>query len=742
MQSPAYVQRRVQSPRLRVLVEGVERPVESVDFGSDSTGGVPDRLVSAGTGILSRTGTITWGREPGTTASGSWSPFARQVDGWPPAEGDKVVIEATDGTNTWRRLTGQIGATTGSLADGTLTSEISDSVEPDLRQSITLYPEVGATRTSTSLPSRALASVGVTALPPIGPDTNVWADASDYPRSPGFGRLSDHSAPDGSGSLVPSVSAFGSPVMSGKIELNRTSGSSLIARFRRGSGGAVSMTLRSSAGAETVFSFSISSTGTCTVSKDGTTTGTTTLPIDASDFIFLYVYTGVSNVEVRSADGSTAYLGSVPAGRYVRTIEISRAVVMTYGQLYRSIDEELKVAVPRIIASNSMSLYAPAASRSIEGLQVRTVLDRWCAATLASQWIDEHGRYNLVARDRLVSAPVSRTVNVPSTVIAGSWSYGTEASYRGATVTYETASVRGRADADARIDLPELEPRSYTEATTEDRWLTPDSEDEWGPIGSYTRNLGEIPGADDVMKANVDGLILTMDNAETAIEKKELWGRQSNVTYSASAERIAPRTVKVATSVSKPPTGYTAHRRLMGLNAGDFDWWSRGLYGRVTPIVRTSWVSTWTAGVAIGSTTSDTGTSVYEHDAEWYVTPADAKKIADSLSEELTSTMVTLSDIDVLWDPSRQIGDVETWISADASGREEWRAKVLVVGYSEAWAGTSAPTQSVSVRVIELTDPTSGKRYVDLAGAYARYNDIPSSASYQDVYNALPRGVS
>ena len=98
--------------------------------------------------------------------------------------------------------------------------------------------------------------------------------------------------------------------------------------------------------------------------------------------------------------------------------------------------------------------------------------------------------------------------------------------------------------------------------------------------------------------------------------------------------------------------------------------------------------------------------------------------------------MPTLSGVSVLWDPRRQIGDVEEWTAVDKTGAESWSARVLVTGYSEAWDGR-APSQSVDVRVISWADPASGKTYGDLAAAYARYGDM-AGGTYQQVLDALP----
>ena len=155
------------------------------------------------------------------------------------------------------------------------------------------------------------------------------------------------------------------------------------------------------------------------------------------------------------------------------------------------------------------------------------------------------------------------------------------------------------------------------------------------------------------------------------------------------------------------------------------------------PILRGEALVTW-SDYTIRSGAGPAHAPVLEHDIGWWNTRTDAQKIASALAAEVTSPMATFSDVTMLWDPRRQIGDVENWIAVDGRGEDTWSARVLVVGYRESWED-GVPSQVVNVRVISMTDIAGGKSYTDMAAAYADYNQVDDySATYSDVYNALP----
>ena len=102
----------------------------------------------------------------------------RQSSGWPPRGGDEVVIDATvdtgTGPYTFRRFTGRLGRTTGSLTDGSLASEITDTLGDSLRALVNIPPMITGNYTkSYQIAYRAMEQAGLGVLPP--PDSSTVA---------------------------------------------------------------------------------------------------------------------------------------------------------------------------------------------------------------------------------------------------------------------------------------------------------------------------------------------------------------------------------------------------------------------------------------------------------------------------------------------------------------------------------------------------------------------------------------
>ncbi|MEU2418880.1 hypothetical protein ABZ546_13970, partial [Brachybacterium paraconglomeratum] len=143
-QAGVYAPGPVIDADVTIRVNGIVREHVSMDWAGDTTGGLPEQVVSAGTGMRSRTGTIHWVQED--VQEEPPHPL-RQSGGWPPREGDEVVIDATvdtgSGPYTYRRFTGRLGRTTGSLINGTLTSQITDRFGDALKALVTIRPTAG-----------------------------------------------------------------------------------------------------------------------------------------------------------------------------------------------------------------------------------------------------------------------------------------------------------------------------------------------------------------------------------------------------------------------------------------------------------------------------------------------------------------------------------------------------------------------------------------------------------------------
>ena len=732
-QAGVYAPGPVIDADVTVRVNGVVREHVSMDWAGDTTGGLPEQVVSAGTGMRSRTGTIVWAPQ-GSVEVEPPHPL-RQSSGWPPREGDSVVIDATvdtgSGPYTFRRFTGRLGRTTGSLTDGTLTSEITDTLGDRLRNMSTVPPTIttGYTRAHWAM-YQALAQAGLGAIPGPDDDTILW-NGYQGGNTPLIGELIQNGIGHGDAYGVETASA----VITAPDGTPRNSRDALVlARAGTGAGSSTpSVSLRIGtrvitlmyAHATDVYTLSVSGVGTI-----GTWPRRDDSPLPLLAFrvsgVGIRVYTSpttasdVTTVVVPQSDPVVQVGGDAIAGvsvRYTSSAKAARVVASTN-------------PLPASIRTSQLEQQQAPATRGFENVRARQVVDSWSEATLASVWMDEHGKTLCIARDRLLATPVSRSLRIDERVFNGSWSVGDDSVVSAVIVKGEESTTQNpSADEDLAIIYQEGSTRSFEEPVTIERFIEAPTEVEWGPIDLTPSQfgidpmLGAIPG-----RGTWVGAVSTLSDSN---DSPETWAHQSGIVHTATIERLGQRTLKITESINWVPAGRTVYMKtpLVGTQI------SPAYRGQPSPTIRGRWTTTWTDFTVTGATTGPGWADELTHDSGWWLTPADAQRFADALAAEVTEPMPTLSRVDVLWDPTRQIGDVEEWTAVDKTGAESWRARVLVTGYSEAWDG-QAPSQQVDVRVISWTDPVDGKTYGDLAAAYSNYAGI--TGTYQQVYDALP----
>lgn len=729
----------VQNITLNVYVNGVLRPHRSVDFGGDTPGGLPDQVVSAGTGMRSRTGTIHWA----TPKVQKEAPHpVRREDGWPPREGDDVVIEAVGAFGVSRRFTGRLGKVTGSLVDGTLTSDITDRLADHLSTPVSIEPMLtGAQGQSYRIAWEAIERAGLGLLMEAEGDGDTilhWTPQGDsWPTIGG----------NVSGTHTVTADPFGVDVVNGPtIEcLGTGRGGRGIMVIARGATASTS-TVRVRMDDESLFTLSHSpGSGMLTMTLDGVTIRTEPyvgegLPILAfglsGDLVRLWT-SGTTRVDFFLDAPMLAWPARVWGDR-LAAAHVRYVPTLTYGGEMVARLLEYPAAMHR----TALATGRLPATRGFENVTAREVVESWSDSTLSSFWMDEFGRTHLVARDRLKTRPTSRTVRLDQRLFAGSWSIGDDSVYSGVTVRGQQGLVQGSPREDYRVTIyQEQTARVVTEAEDFERFIEAPPEVDWGPIdlipSRWTSNAS-VTGTQPEYGTWIHAVV----PYDAGGGKLDRWA-WDNVpvpsVYNAQFERLGQRTLKVSEQVV-PGVGIADGVFLKSPERKEYQLltWIWSPYRDLpSPIIRARWTSTWT-DYAVHSGGGPAHAPTLEHDIGWWNTRVDAQKIVSSLAAEVTSPMATFSDVTMLWDPRRQIGDVENWIAVDSRGEDTWSARVLVVGYRESWED-GVPSQVVSVRVLSMTDIANGKSYTDMAAAYADYNQVDDySATYSDVYNALP----
>lgn len=731
-QSGVYAPGPVIDADVTVRVNGVVREHVSMDWAGDTTGGLPDQVVSAGTGMRSRTGTIHWAQED--VQAEPPHPL-RQTAGWPPREGDKVVIDATvdtgQGPYTFRRFTGRLGRTTGSLTDGTLTSTITDTLGDSLRKVVTVPPTISYaqhySRTHWTM-YQALAQAGLGAIPGPDSDTILW-NGYQGGLNPLVGELINSGTEYGD----PYGLSIWSSALTGPDGTPRNSRDVLVLARAATAGATPSVSLR--IGSRVITLTYTRSTDAYTLAVSGVgAIGTwqrrddSPLPLLAFRVsgVGIRVYTSpttaadVTTVVIPQSDTVDQVGGETIAGvsvRYTSSAAAARVVASTN-------------PLPASIRRSALEQERIPATRGMENVRARQVIDSWSEATLASVWMDEHGQAHCVARDQLLTTPVSRSLRIDERVFDGSWSVGDDSVVSAVILKGEESTTQRPSPVyDKAVIYQEGSSRTVEASEVIERFIEAPGEMEWGPIDLSPSRfgtdpmLGSLPGRGTWVGA-VSSLSDSNDDPET-------WVQQSGIGYSVVIERLGQRTLKVTETLTGIPGGRTVYLKtpLVGTQIHP------AFRGQPSPTIRGLWTTTWMDFTITGASTGPDWAEELSHDSSWWLTPADAQRVADALAAEVTEPMPTLSRVDVLWDPRRQIGDVEEWTAVDKTGAESWRARVLVTGYSEAWDGR-VPSQSVDVRVISWADPTSGKTYNDLSKAYTTYAGM--TGTYQQVYDALP----
>ena len=732
-QSGVYAPGPVIDADVTIRVNGVVREHVSMDWAGDTTGGLPEQVVSAGTGMRSRTGTIVWAPQDPVEVEPPHP--LRQSGGWPPREGDSVVIDATvdtgSGPYTFRRFTGRLGRTTGSLTDGTLTSQITDTLGDSLRKVVTVPPTISTpadySRTHWAM-YQAIAQAGLGAIPGPDADTIIWngyqgglrplvgdwgAAGTEYGDPYGLSLWTNAlTRPDGTarnsrdvlvlsrGGTLMSTSSVALRIGPTVLTLTYTRDSDSYALHATGTG-TIWTGPRRDASPLPLLAFRVSGLGIRVYTSPTTASDVTTVTIPQSDPVEQVGGTAVAGVSVR-------YTSSAAAARVVASTNPLPVSIQ------RSMLEQERIP----------------ATRGFENVRARAVVDSWSEATLASVWMDEHGQAHCVARDQLLTTPVSRSLRIDERVFDGSWSVGDDSVVSAVVLKGEESTTQQpRPNEDMAIIYQESSARTVDGTEVVERFIEAPGEVEWGPIDLTPSRFGIDP-----MYGNLPGRgtwIGAVSSLSESNDDPETWVHQSGITYTAQIERLGQRTLKLTEAVTGVPGGRTVYLKtpLVGTQIHP------AFRGVPSPTIRGRWTTAWTDFTITGASTGPDWAEELSHDSSWWLTPADAQRVADALAAEVTQPMPTLSSISVLWDPTRQIGDVEEWTAVDKTGAESWRARVLVAGYSEAWDG-QAPSQSVDVRVISWTDPASGKTYNDLSKAYATYAGM--TGTYQQIYDALP----
>ena len=727
---------------LKIYVDGVERPHLSASWEGNTTGGLPESLVAAGDGIYSRTGSITWTPQSAVTRH-PLAPIGESR--WMPTQGAHVRIVAVVNGVEFPRFWGFLGASTYQLRSDTVTTQITDGLQGGLQEPVTISPTLAAGMYLRSgwVAWRAVEQAGYGILPPVTEDTVLHnghqfgmlaAVGKTTGTGVGYGDNGYTSAANQTTAAVPVERGAGRDIMIYARAGTEHEDASWRAQMTDGS--IVSM----------VWS-NVNRTVSMWTSRGGWVfeKRITEIPDDSPLMCAkigaggIRVWTDPEHSEWYRATGvpSAVKVASVTAGRtagikvdYVSRDEVAAERVSM-----------MRRPLPRLQLS-ALEQVRILATRGCENATCESVISEWAAATLSTVWVDEEGRLNIAARDRLAAGKAEILDKVSEKVFGGAWKTARDGVRSGVLIEGVAPNFRGGNEWPGTIafqpdNIQELEPNKDAEIFH--TW--PDEVDVHGldtNMRALVNSKEKIFAWAEFNKGVGSWWSTVFENQEEPEGYRWTGDAANHEDLSAKLERLGQRTVKMTFRVQKktnkgPEKYYLASPSIA---VGDLRFGNRGI---PMPILRCQTLVTWTKFQRKHKSSSPAG-PVYRLDSDWWLHPEDAARVAKALAAEIGVERVTFDALDMLWDPRKQVGDSVTLQSTDSSGAAVWEAECLVTGYRESWAG-KVPSVTLSLDAKKLTDLRGGKTYGDMAAAYEVYEDVPDTATYNGVYSRLPERI-
>ncbi|UQN30650.1 hypothetical protein [Brachybacterium kimchii] len=745
--------------RRRVEVNGIAREAESLSFDAELSSDMPDAIGGV-SGIKPRTGTIKWSPQAAVVDVPA-SPWSRR-NGWPPSPGDRVDVWVGDTGTTWKVFTGRIDKTTGDV--DTLSSSIVDDSDqldrvitiepvayqmPGMMQSNGVYREyvpvyvrpwyamykclrAGGWGVSTPSGAQGLTVVSVDMQGSFYPDLGTIGrstDDLDLQYGDGFTYQAA-----GSISYEPREHAAYSTGDGVRVWL-RWTGVQAVAYLRFSDDRALRFYLTHNPSGATSLWIQASSGGT--VPNGGMLIAETTvnLQVDAADgsqWIELFIPAGgqtirytAPTVNTPSGTRNGAAESTITLGTTFNTGTTLSLVTFT-GSLVAARVGNLTLTQWRGFSSHSVGskvrhwgrsdlVRLQQIQRTLENVSASEVLDEASEATLTPMWLDETGTMQVAASDVLYAQRASHTVTTAQDIFSLGWEESLQATRRTVHVNYQAVAYNYMRQERVLLYQPSSAAQLDPNGVVYEEFIKPDDDQEWiwpdttladvnGHVDDFNHGYGSFYGA-------------SVDNSLGV----NTWGRQ----LTPKIERLGLRTLKFSIS--------TADTRTMELSTPDDE---ETLYKRrrgvTLPLIRGYGLVTLADASKDGTTTGPTWAPDLTHELDYWGREDDAQRVADWLSERLATPLITLTDLEIAYDPRIQLGDV---ILVDSTTFLGFSVEVLVIGKSESH-GSDGSTLSLTVRVVRTMTTYAtyeafeaayqGRHYSALESAWAgaRYIDM------------------
>lgn len=749
--------------RYRVEVAGISRQVESMNWDAELTSALPDSIGGVA-GVAPRTGTIVWAPQP-PVAGRPRTPWTRAGQ-WPPAAGDPVHIWVGDSATSWRVFTGRIDRTRGETAS--LTSTIVDDFD-QLDRAVTFptiaykmpgpYVEGSPERSeyvdTMSQPwhmaYRCLAACGWGLGSPTVQGREIIAADLQGGVSAMQGTLTANDDAhlvwgDGythldAGALAyaPNDGTLGDPDLGVRVWMrwNGTTGTTDVAfsdnrtirvTVNRAASGASTLTVRLYTGIPGSGGTLLSTaTASPTVSAEQSTSWVEVyFRTDTSTVRYTHTSSSIPDGTTNGAASAAMTLDRVPfqASSSLVSARVSGRVAAVRVGVARQAQWDRIVPFGRGITVNgwgtalSRGVYA---LRGVENVPARDVLEEIARATLTAFWIDETGTAQWAPSNQLVANPVSRTVTTAQDVFELGWEESIQATRHAVHVNYQEATYE--ASRAHRVML--FHPRDGGEVTADEPYevfIKPEPNEEWINVDTT------MARAQDEKEAFNRGEGSFFDAVyQLASDEYEWSGATTRL-----LEKLGQRTLKLTLATTGTP-------KELIVNPDDPEI-IRRWRGTALPILRGMAKMTFEDAQKTAAEVGPTWAPDLQHELGAWGKTEDAERIADWIARWLTASVVTLTDLQIAYDPRIQLGDVLTVASQQYLG---FTLDVLVIGKRESHA-TGDAQMSLTVRVLRVRAKTI--EYAELEAKYGgqTYTDLESAwtGSTYSQFEANPLGGS
>lgn len=693
----------------RVMVSGVKRDCASWSVDRELSGDLPAQ-VAAVSGLVQASGTIEW-VEVNDVDSMPTTPF-NDSSGWLPRRGNRVEIYAGDGTSEWRVFTGLIDTSSGSVGGGFQSKIIDDRdklngpfrheallrVMPPLNRGAAAYRGAGLTylyyvdaalRRSgfyATPPAEARQAVSVPAQSSMWPEVgNMTAGVVGGVTVDGSSWSSTYNSVDGvavanvSNTYNPNVSlAYGSMYRTSMTVDPAHSGNASITSYFDGSNN-IQLSV---AGSRTVIA-RLNGVEVCRIvmgsavrvslvvegnawelrtNTGGIVTGTATAPTSAT----LDRVTVTADQASRVAGFHTCYPASSTRWDYTNFTPSAR-YRMDSTLLFGIMD-----AAPAIVDGTCFDL-----------------LDRISQATLSAMWIDELGAFNWAPSTTLTSIPTVKVITTADDILSMPWEDNLLGTRSKVIAKHQVPAISvSRWD---NIVCYEGGADMLESGQTESEFISPPADMDWVGVDTSMTVLGTGSWSLYNLRCGTFGGGIFTSSGETTSE--------AGLTFTVTLDVIDVNTMKVTHKVGTLPTDVQFEPTTSPTDAA---LWER-LRDKPLPVIRSFGKAQWADLEVTGSPAGPSWAPALEHDIGPWLSREQredsiaVERVANRLAEQTATSLPTIGDMDVVFDPRLQLGD-RIAIRSDKYVGAVFTA--IITGISNG-AGDSF-TQSISVRITSL----------------------------------------